>query len=158
MKPAEKHANMIAELVALEKAAEIAARTPAQHHAAVLDALTEADAAAEAAGIAAGSLAWTAIVHSDGTGEVGIGPLRTIFYNEGTNPAAMAVHVAAHDPDTVRALLAARRRILERHAPHSADSVGYSWCGHHRPSGRDPWPCDDYRDAAGDLLPALEDF
>jgi hypothetical protein len=67
--------------------------------------------------------------------------------------AATAQHIAAYSPRLAIAALTGRRRILERHAPRPV---------HVRPRQINPlcernctiWPCPDYRDAAGDLLPA----
>jgi hypothetical protein len=68
-----------------------------------------------------------------------------------------AAHIVAQQPRTVLAVLAGRRRIVERHAPvdmgaHRANPVGCPIC-----QGAyytvESWPCDDYRDAAADLLP-----
>lgn len=54
-------------------------------------------------------------------------------------------------------VLAGRRRIVERHAPESEDKAR-SFAAHYCDNARcydnlDEWPCEDYRDAAADLLP-----
>lgn len=91
---------------------------------------------------------------------------------------ADARHIAALQPAAVLAVLAGRRRILERHAPETRAAVMVGrpyepfavygsemrttiWvCGAHRAlreglTALTParWPCPDYLDAAADLLP-----
>lgn len=64
-----------------------------------------------------------------------------------------AIHIALHNPEAVLADIAAKRRILERHANYDypfdpEDGPGsYSWtgrCDH----CHEPWPCPDLRDLA----------
>lgn len=54
------------------------------------------------------------------------------------------------------AVRAGRRRVLERHAPYytAADTAWCSYCAADA-TGPGGWPCDDYRDAAGDLAAML---
>ncbi|MFF2077175.1 DUF6221 family protein [Kitasatospora sp. NPDC058162] len=60
------------------------------------------------------------------------------------SPPATATHIARHDPARVLREVAAKRRILARHAPGPAGA-----CRH----DRNRWPCADVRD----LLPPYAD-
>jgi hypothetical protein len=72
---------------------------------------------------------------------------------------ADAAFLAAQQPRAVIAQLAGRRRTLERHAPFvRLPPWGQQpYCEHHyqheATNAGAEWPCDDYRDAAADLLP-----
>ncbi len=125
-------------------------------HAAVMGALAEADAAANAAAVSADSWTWTAqksdqavVVDEHGY---------ALVYNEGTVGDQMAAHIAAYDPTTVRALIAARRRIVERHEPafDAPDACCAMGCIDKSKPDTQQWPCADYRDAAADLLPKAD--
>lgn len=64
--------------------------------------------------------------------------------------AAVAEHIALHDPAAVLRRCAADRRVLERHAPHyryNGANPECSWCWTPREEPAD-WPCEDYRDLA----------
>lgn len=65
----------------------------------------------------------------------------------GRQPAATLVALA---------VLAGRRRILQRHAPEVYNGETLPFCEHHGQSRTTAWPCDDYRDAAADLMPGGE--
>lgn len=55
--------------------------------------------------------------------------------------------------NSAAAVLAGRRRIVERHAPNNLGSR-ITYCGDApHLDDLESWPCDDYRDAAADLLP-----
>lgn len=66
-----------------------------------------------------------------------------------------AAYIAAHHPQAVLAVLAGRRRVLERHRPDAFllpdTSPACAKCDglNDKPN----WPCPDYVDAAADLLP-----
>ena len=68
---------------------------------------------------------------------------------------ADAAHIVTQQPARVLAQLAGRRRIVERHTPIILTD-GAAYCRHcpdpDHPDWSEAWPCDDYRDAAADLL------
>lgn len=62
-------------------------------------------------------------------------------------------HIVAQQPHRTLAQLAGRRRIIERHAPIDYGVMGACCRDPQHAGGAGPsWPCDDYRDAAADLL------
>lgn len=87
---------------------------------------------------------------------------RSVYVADGPpslNPVASgawdyAPHIARHDPARVLREVAAKRKILARHAPHRTASGGLAcdWCSEDtddRPQlAKVSWPCGDVRDIA----------
>ncbi len=116
--------------------------SPGEVHAAVLAGLARIDAL-EAAAVTA-RWSWVDMrrvlvdAHPDGS------PLQAPVVLVGVDDEALIIWLR----NSAAVVLAGRRRIVERHAPDLDPSSG-PWC--HDAGHR--WPCDDYRDAAADLLP-----
>ena len=117
--------------------------TPAERHAAVLAGLDRLDAA-----LAASSPApwrWLDELPPDAPRGPGSG---LVTDADDLPPADVEAILLLRN--SAAAVLAGRRRIIERHAPHRWPD-GVVWC--RECAERADWPCVDYRDAAADLLP-----
>lgn len=127
--------------------------TPAERHAAVLaglDRLAALDAAATPDRWLEVDLRRVLVGHRDGS------PLAAPPVLARADDAALVLTLR----NAAAAVIAGRRRIIERHGPDpDGDHRFCSRCVAEAPRGPVPvpWPCDDWRDAAADLLPAADD-